>query len=177
MYRAICLVIAYERKDKSYEKPEDCQTEGLGKHGTPAFHGRRRAVIDRETLDRENLGEAGAGVEELAEGGEEAGDAESGCGCAGVVPGDGAGVSVGDQPDAAAGYGRRSERAGGITASASAVCAYLVICTMDMAKGEQAANKILFATQICTYNLCRGNKRKGLGDFWEVKPGLTRCDI
>ena len=27
---------------------------------------------------------------------------------------------------------------------------------------------------MCTYNQCRGNKRKGLEDFWEAKPGLTR---
>jgi hypothetical protein len=26
---------------------------------------------------------------------------------------------------------------------------------------------------MCTYNLRSGNKRKGIGDFWEVKPGLT----
>ncbi len=26
---------------------------------------------------------------------------------------------------------------------------------------------------MCTYKLGRGNKRKGLGDFWEVKRSLT----
>ena len=30
---------------------------------------------------------------------------------------------------------------------------------------------------MCTYNLGRANKRKGFGDFWEAKRGLTRCDI
>ncbi len=30
---------------------------------------------------------------------------------------------------------------------------------------------------MCTYNLGRGNKRKGFEGFWEAKPGLTRCDI
>jgi hypothetical protein len=82
------------------------------------------------------MGGAGAGAEELAEGGEEAGDAESGCGCAGVVPGDGAGVSVGDQPEAAAGDGRRSEREEGMMASAGAVCAYQVVRTTRAATGE-----------------------------------------
>jgi len=30
---------------------------------------------------------------------------------------------------------------------------------------------------MCTYKACRDKKRKGFGDFWEVKGGLTRCDI
>ena len=30
---------------------------------------------------------------------------------------------------------------------------------------------------MCTYNPRSGNKRKGIEDFWEVKPGLTRHDI
>src|SRR5208283_1984722 len=95
-------------------------------------------------------------------------DAESGCESVGVVPGDGGGGSVGDQPDAAEGDRRRSERAGGgMTASARAVCACQVVRTTSLAGGERAANKILFGTQMCTYNPCRGNKRKGIEDFWE----------
>jgi len=43
-------------------------------------------------------------------------------------------------------------------------------------KGEEWANKIFFAIPICTYKLCRGNKGKGFGDFWEAKRGLTRYD-
>jgi hypothetical protein len=85
----------------------------------------------------------------------------------------GAGWQLGDQPDAAAGDGRRSERAGGMTAFAGAVCAYQVVRTADMARGEWSANKILFGTQMCTYNLYRSNKRKGFEGFWEVKSGLT----
>jgi len=30
---------------------------------------------------------------------------------------------------------------------------------------------------MCTYKVCRDNKRKGFGDFWEAKRGLTGCDI
>ena len=45
--------------------------------------------------------------------------------------------------------------------------------------GRQKANngttKIFVAIPICTYKLCRGNKRKEFGDFCEVKRGLTRC--
>jgi len=29
---------------------------------------------------------------------------------------------------------------------------------------------------MCTYKLRRDKKRKGFGDFWEAKRGLTRCD-
>jgi len=29
---------------------------------------------------------------------------------------------------------------------------------------------------MCTYKLRRESKRKGLGDYWRVKWGLTRCD-
>jgi len=61
-------MIADETKEKSYEKPEDRPFEGFGWRGTGAFHGRRVSVIDRENIDRENLGEAGSGVEGLAEG-------------------------------------------------------------------------------------------------------------
>ena len=43
------------------------------------------------------------------------------------------------------------------------------------ARREQMTNKIFFGIQMCMYKLCRGNKRKGFGDFWEAKGGLTRC--
>jgi len=42
--------------------------------------------------------------------------------------------------------------------------------------GEYMANKVFLGIQICTYNPCRDKKRKGLGDFREVKGGLTRYD-
>src|SRR5208283_1671333 len=43
--------------------------------------------------------------------------------------------------------------------------------------GEWLANKILFGTQMCTYNPCRGNERKGIGVSGRSKPGLTRHAI
>ena len=35
------------------------------------------------------------------------------------------------------------------------------------------ANKIFIGIHMCTYKACRDSKRKGFGDFWEVKRGLT----
>src|SRR5271167_734945 len=40
---------------------------------------------------------------------------------------------------------------------------------------EQRANKILFSLQACTYMVRKENIRKGFGDFWELKGGLTWC--
>ena len=45
------------------------------------------------------------------------------------------------------------------------------------ARGEWRANKIFIGIQKCTYNLRRGKKGNGFGDFWEVKWGLTGCGI
>jgi len=64
MYNVICLVIAVETKEKSYEKPEDRQIEGFGRRGTGAFHGRPTAGVGRD-----HRGEAAAGAWGLAEGG------------------------------------------------------------------------------------------------------------
>ena len=41
--------------------------------------------------------------------------------------------------------------------------------------GEQQANKILFSLQFCTYIVRKHDIRKGFGDFWERKGGLTWC--
>jgi len=113
----------------------------------------------------------------LAEGGEEAGYRKSGCGCVGAVRGMGAWVSVGDHPDAAEGMEEEAKGREGVTASAGAVCAYQDVGTTNWGGGGRVANKILFGTQMCTYNLWRGNKRKRLRVSGGSKPGLTRHDI
>jgi len=46
-----------------------------------------------------------------------------------------------------------------------------------IAGSEQWANKIFSYIPMCTYAPCRDKKRKGFGDSWEVKRGLTRHAI
>jgi hypothetical protein len=64
-----------------------------------------------------------------------------------------------------------------MTVSAGAVYAYHVVRTIGASRGERAANKILFGTQMCTYKPCTANKLKWFRDFQQVKWGLTGCDI
>ncbi len=52
----------------------------------------------------------------------------------------------------------------------------LVSIVRGAREGEQGvwkANKILLSIQECTYSLRKDNIRKGFGDFWELKRGLT----
>ena len=74
-----------------------------------------------------------------------------------------------DQPDSAESDAGGQEKDGREVAAPGA--------KLRQPAGEQLANKIFLGDEKCTYRMCMNKKRKGMGDFWGPKRGLTRCAI